>query len=77
MTAKFFDAKIGAFIKMMNAPQHTLVGINKFNFPPDQFFYYKVILNYSDFTYRVYDVVTGVEVGNSLNPINWFEYLNP
>jgi len=77
MTAKFFDAKSGIFVKMMNKAQATLVGINKFNFPPDIYFYYKVILNYDDFTYRVYDVVTGNEVGNASNPINWFEYLNP
>lgn len=76
MTAKFFDAKSGSFIKMMNRPQSTLTGINKFNFPPDKYFYYKVVLNYDDFTYKIFDVITGTEVGDSQNPIKWYEYLN-
>ena len=79
MTAKFFDAKNGIFIKMMNRPQSSVVGINKFNFNQDLYFYYKVILDYSDYTYKVYDIQTGTDVlvGDSSNPIKWYEYINP
>lgn len=79
MTAKFFDAKTGIFIKMMNRSQATLTGINKFNFPQEFYLYYKVVLNYSDYTYKVYDINTGFDilVGDGSNPIKWYEYINP
>lgn len=79
MTAKFFDAKNGFFVKMMNRPQSTLTGVNKFNFNQEKYFYYKVILDYSNYTYKIYDINTGTDVlvGNETNPINWYEYLNP
>jgi hypothetical protein len=78
MSAKFFDAKTGVFIKMMNRPQSTIVG-NKFNFPQEKYFYYKVNLSYTTLKYNVYDIATGVDVsvGNTTNPINWYEYINP
>jgi hypothetical protein len=80
MTAKFFDAKNGIFYKMMNRPQSTLSGINKFNFSQENYFYYKVKLDYSTYQYSVYDInnpLTEVLVGDSLNPIKWYEYINP
>ena len=79
MTAKFFDGKSGVFVKMMNRSQGTLVGPNKFNFPQEKYFYYKVVLDYTNYTYKVYDINTSVDVlvGDSLNPIKWYEYLNP
>jgi hypothetical protein len=79
MTAKFFDAKTGVFVKMMNRPQSNLTGINKFNFNQERYFYYKVILDYTNYTYKVYDINTGTDVlvGDSTNPIKWYEYLNP
>jgi hypothetical protein len=61
----------------MNKPQSTLTGINKFNFPQEDYFYYKVILDYSNYTYKVYDTATNLEVGSDTNPINWYEYINP
>jgi hypothetical protein len=78
MTAKFFDGKNGNFIKMMTRPQSVLVG-DKFNFPQEFYFYYKVVMNYNNYTYKVYDFTTGydIEVGNEANPINWYEYINP
>lgn len=78
MTAKFFDAKQGVFIKMMNRPQSTISG-NKFNFPQEQYFYYKVALNYNDYTYNVYDISGGTDVlvGGENNQILWYEYINP
>jgi WD40 repeat protein len=79
MTAKFFDAKTGIFVKMMNRPQSTLTGINKLNFPQESYFYYKVVLDYDDYTYKIYDINTGYDVlvGDSSNPIKWYEYINP
>jgi hypothetical protein len=78
MTAKFFDAKQGVFIKMMNWPQSIISG-NKFNFPQEQYFYYKVALNYNDYTYNVYDISSGTDVlvGGETNKILWYEYINP
>jgi hypothetical protein len=78
MTAKFFDAKKGVFVKMMNRPQSTIVG-NPFNFPQEQYFYYKVILNYDFYKYYIYDIATGSDVliGWDGNPIKWYEYINP
>jgi len=79
MTAKFFDAKNGVFVKMMNRPQSTLLTNNKFNFNQELYYYYKIILNYSDYTYKVYDINTGTDIltGAENNPINWYEYINP
>jgi hypothetical protein len=80
MTAKFFDAKSGIFVKMMNRPQSILSGINKFSFNQENYFYYKVVLDYTDYTYRIYDIndpLNVFEVGTSTNPINWYEYINP
>lgn len=77
MTAKFFDAKIGTFIKMMNRPQSTLIGPAKFNFPQEQYFYYKVDLDYNNITYVIRDVNTNNRVGTIANPIKWYEYINP
>jgi hypothetical protein len=79
MTAKFVDGKQGVFVKMMNRQQSTLTGVNKFNFNQELYYYYKVILDYSDYTYKIYDINTGTDllVGDEQNPINWYEYLNP
>ena len=75
MTAKFFDARNGNFIKMTNSPQTSLVSNAKFNFPQENFYYYKVKLNYQDFSYVVYDMNDN-RVG-ATSTINWYEYVNP
>lgn len=75
MTAKFFDAKRGIFIKMMNTQQSLLLG-NMFSFPQEDYFYYKVSLDYTDFTYKIYNLNDN-PVGDYLNPIKWYEYINP
>ena len=81
MTAKFFDARLGIFVKMMNTPQKsTLVG-SPFTFNPEDFFYYKVILDYNTKTYQIFDNNSnssnfGSRVGDS-GPIKWYEYINP
>jgi hypothetical protein len=84
MTAKFFDAKSGIFIKMMNTRQRDISVIppsnqnpSFFNFKPEDYFYYKVKLDYSDFTYKVYNVLTNEVVGHETKPIKWYEYVNP
>jgi hypothetical protein len=74
MTAKFFDSRLGVFVKMMNAPQNTL-GTANTNFNPEEYFYYKVSLDYNDYTYKVYDN-NDQRVGE-VNPILWYEYVNP
>jgi hypothetical protein len=74
MTAKFFDARLGIFVKMMNTPQGALP--DKFNFLPEEKFYYKIVLDRQTKTYEIFDVTTNLRVGAG-TPINWFEYVNP
>jgi hypothetical protein len=75
MTAKFFDGSTGQFIKMMNTPQNTLS--NPSDFPQEEYFYYKVVLDYTTQKYEVYHYPTLVKVGTKTNPITWYEYVNP
>jgi hypothetical protein len=73
MSAKFFNARAGGFLKMMNTPQSSLP--DKFIFDARKYFYYKVTLDYNKFTYSIYDVV-GSRVGTT-SSIKWYEYINP
>lgn len=73
MSVKFFDAKQGVYVRMMTVPQSSLP--NKFNFDSDNFFYIKVVLDYTTKTYKLYDYL-GVRIGDG-NPIKWYEYVNP
>jgi hypothetical protein len=75
MTAKFFNGATGQFIKMMKAPQSTLP--NFFDFPAEEYFYYKVDLDYITQTYQVFDYPLGTRAGTISNPIKWYEYVNP
>jgi len=50
---------------------------SKFTFNGADYFYYRVKLNYSDFTYEVTDVNGLNRIGGSSNPIKWYEYVNP
>jgi hypothetical protein len=78
--AKFFNAKKGQFIRMINSPQSTFVGPNVFNINKRQNFYYKYILNYDTYEYAVYtETVNGTlnRRGTIANPIRWYEYVNP
>ena len=78
MTAKFFDAKIGQFKKMMTTPQGLLQ--DKFNFSPEDYFYYAVDINYNNRTYVVNsEPINGakVRIGTTNSPIKWYEYVNP
>lgn len=73
MTAKFFDAKNGVFIKMMNDLPSTLSDPNSFD--GSIYFYYKVVLDYNDKTYKIFDS-NDIRVGDG-TPIKWYEYVNP
>lgn len=75
MSVKFFDAKNGVFVRMMTVPQSQLPGL-KFLFDQTIFFYRKVTLDYSTFTYQISDILSGSRVGNGI-PLRWYEYVNP
>lgn len=76
MSAKFFNAKEGQFIRMMNRPQSGLS--DKFNFKKQDYFYYKVVLDNTNYEYEIYQMWGGQNrVGTSLSNINWYEYVNP
>ena len=78
MTAKYFDAQSGQFIKMMTRSQGELV--NKFNFNQEDYFYYVVDLDLNNYTYNINDEsIGGVlnRVGTTTTPIKWYEYVNP
>jgi len=74
MTAKFFDAKTGTFIKMMNRPQSSILGA-PFGFKPEDYFYYKIEMDYTNNTYEAYDY-TNTRIGTT-SSIKWYEYINP
>lgn len=78
MTAKFFDARIGEFVRLMNVPQSSLPS-DKFIFDNTIYFYYKVVLDYNNKTYRLfksYDENNLLRIGTG-TPIEWYEYVNP
>tara|TARA_R110000868_G_scaffold377646_4_gene642995 strand:+ start:964 stop:1785 length:822 start_codon:yes stop_codon:yes gene_type:complete len=72
MTAKFFDARLGVFVKMTNTPQSAIP--SKFRFNPEDYFYYEVRLSYNEKTYEVWDNNNRVGTTSS---IKWYEYINP
>jgi len=75
MTAKFYNAKTGTFIKMLNKPQSTIVNDNKFIFDNLNYFYYRVVLDYINQQYSVFDL-QGNRQGTT-SSIKWYEYVNP
>ena len=75
MTAKFFDARLGIFVKMMTVPQASPSLPSLFQFNPKEYFYYKVVLDYSDNTYKIFDNNNN-RVGTT-SSIKWYEYINP
>ena len=80
VSAKFFNAKKGEFVRMINAPQSTFTGPNVFNVNKQVYFYYKYVLNYDTYEYVVYkETISGAlsRVGTGFNPIKWYEYVNP
>lgn len=73
MSAKFFDGRLGVFVKMMNEPQSSLP--NKFVFDNSRYFFNKVVLDYTTKTYEVFDYLDN-RIGAG-TPIKWYEYINP
>lgn len=75
MSAKFFNAKIGEFIRLINRPQ-SLIN-DPTNILPDDYFYYKVDLNYNTHEYQVFKTFGNQNrVGTKYESINWYEYVN-
>ena len=76
MSAKFFNAKTGQFVKMMNRPQSGLS--EKFKFNKSEYFYYKVNLDVDSYEYEVFqEYGLGSRVGTLSDSIKWYEYVNP
>ncbi len=75
MSIKFFDAKNGVFVRMMTTPQSQLTGM-RFLFDQELFFYRKVVLDYTNFTYKLYDLISNSRIANG-TPFMWYEYVNP
>jgi hypothetical protein len=78
MSAKFFNARLGVFVSMMNRPQSVFSSSgNYYTFNKEEYFYYRVKLDYPSKTYKVFDTTTGFRVGTDVSSIKWYEYLNP
>lgn len=75
MTAKFYNADDGSFMRMMNQPQSAFPN-SHFTFNTLTAFYYIVDLDYIKQTYTI-STVNGVRLGDPANPIKWYEYVNP
>jgi|TARA_R110001606_G_scaffold341847_2_gene490203 hypothetical protein len=76
MSAKFFNAKLGQFVRMVNRPQSEMS--EKFKFNKSEYFYYKVDLDVSNYEYEVFEGYgLGNRVGQLTNGIKWYEYVNP
>lgn len=73
MTCKFFNAKTGQFVRMTNEPQSNFG--DRFNFQKSQKFYYKLILDYDNYDYKV-ETISGARIGTT-TPIKFYEYINP
>jgi hypothetical protein len=77
MSAKFFDARLGVYVKMSKTPQILLTPtLFQFN---DSNFYYKVKLDLDKKTYQVFDKDINdndIRVGTT-SSIKWYEYVNP
>jgi hypothetical protein len=78
MSAKFFSAKDGQFIRMMNTGQYEspIKDGNWWNFDKSKYFYNKVVLNYDSHTYEVFNS-EDIRIGVEGNPLKWYEYINP
>lgn len=75
MTAKFYNAEDGSFIRMMNQPQSSLPNA-QYTFDTLTYFYYVLDLNYPKQTYTI-STTSGLRVGQANNPIKWYQYVNP
>ena len=80
MSAKFFDAKIGSFISMVNRCQSEVSG-DKYAIDSLTYYYYRVNMDYDSHTYQIFDInpdnpTYNLRVGTTI-PVKWFEYVNP
>jgi hypothetical protein len=73
MSVKFFDGRLGVFVRMMTERQCDLP--NVYNFNNEDLFFRKVVFNFTDRTYEVFNDLN-VRIGNG-TPIEWYEYVNP
>lgn len=77
MTAKFYNAEKGYFVKMMNEGQWNFaLSGTPYMFDISKLFYYHVKLDYPTQTYQIFNQVQQ-RLGDAANPINWYEYVNP
>jgi len=78
-SVKFFNAKKGQFVRMINRPQSSFTNVNMFNIEQDKYFYLKYSLNYQENEYTVFLENNNTEqrVGTISDPIKWYEYVNP
>lgn len=70
---KFFDGNLGQFKSFLTTNPSSFTN-NNFN--PDEYSFLKVVLNYSDYTYKYFNM-NGIQVGGVNNKINLYEYINP
>jgi hypothetical protein len=45
-------------------------------FDQELYFYRKVVLDYTNFTYKLYDLISNSRIANG-TPFMWYEYVNP
>lgn len=76
MSAKFYNAEDGKFYKLMNDCQSNLNPSDIQNFDVTKYFYYRVVFDYTNQSYRIFDVKSNLRVG-TINPIKWYEYVGP
>jgi hypothetical protein len=75
MSAKFYDARTGFFLRMMNKPQSFFPN-SQFTFDTTRYFYYIMKIDYPTQTYRIFDS-NNVRFGQPNNPVVWYEFINP
>lgn len=75
VSCKFYNAKIGQFVRMINRPQSGQ-NINTFTVNNLYNFYYIYKFDYPSETYSVFDMPTFERVGTT-TPIKWYEYVGP
>lgn len=73
ISAKFFSGLDGQYTKFTSAPQ-TSFGNNIFSVP-NEIFYYKLSLDYSNKTYKLYNQYNNPN--SEINVLDWYEYVNP
>ncbi len=75
MSAKFYDARTGFFLRMMNKPQSFFPN-SQYTFDTTRYFYYIMKIDYPTQTYRIFDS-NNVRFGQPNNPVVWYEFINP